>query len=81
MKVDLFRVRDRVFAAVASGGEAVLPESHRPRTPFKSLDPARGEVQPGLAVEECLDDIERFGLHVTDAHVRITEQAMGISRS
>jgi hypothetical protein len=24
-------------------------------------------------VNECLDDIEKFGFHLTDAHVRITD--------
>ena len=36
-----------------------------------------GQTQPGLEVELCLDDIERYGIHVTDAHVSITEQAIG----
>jgi hypothetical protein len=36
----------------------------------------RGQPQPGLRVDECLDDIARHGIHVTDAHVRITEQAI-----
>ena len=77
MKIDLFRGKDRVFAAVASGSGTRLPESYGPWTAFKSLELMRGQVQPGLAVDECLDDIERFGMHVTDAHVRITEQAIG----
>jgi hypothetical protein len=37
----------------------------------------RGEAQAGVDVEECLDDIESYGFHMTDAHVRITEQAIG----
>ena len=77
MKVELFRGRDRVFAVLASGSGIVLPEAYGPWTSFKSLDLARGQIQPGLAVDECLDDIERFGIHVTDAHVRITEEAIG----
>lgn len=77
MKVDLFRGRDRLFAAVASGSGVVPPEAYGPWTAFKSLELVPGQVQPGLAVDECLDDIERFGMHVTDAHVRITEQAIG----
>jgi hypothetical protein len=32
----------------------------------------RDEDQAGVDVTECLDDIEAFGFHLTDAHVRIT---------
>jgi hypothetical protein len=35
---------------------------------------------PGVDVAECLADLEEFGVHVTDAHVRITEQAVQDSR-
>ncbi len=31
---------------------------------------------PGLDTGECLDDIETYGFHITDAHVRITETAI-----
>jgi hypothetical protein len=30
----------------------------------------------GVEVDECLADMQTFGVHVTDAHVRITEQAV-----
>ena len=77
MKVDLFRGRERVFAVVASGAGTNLPERYGPWTAFKTLDLTPGQSQPGLAVDECLDDIARYGIHVTDAHVRITEEAIG----
>jgi hypothetical protein len=35
---------------------------------------SKGEAVPGVNAAECLDDIERFGYHLTDAHVRITER-------
>ena len=35
-----------------------------------------GHPMPGVDVDECLGDLETFGVHVTDAHVRITEQAL-----
>jgi hypothetical protein len=37
----------------------------------------RGQTQPDIDVDDCLDDVARYGIHVTDAHVRITEQAIG----
>jgi hypothetical protein len=33
----------------------------------------RGEPTPGVEASACLDDIDRYGFHVTDAHIRITE--------
>jgi hypothetical protein len=37
----------------------------------------RGVATPGgVDVTECLDDIETYGFHLTDAHKRITEQAV-----
>jgi hypothetical protein len=50
--------------------------TYRPWTSFKSLELRRAEPTPGLHVDECLDDIEKHGFHVTDAHVRITESVI-----
>jgi len=37
----------------------------------------RGVPVPGVDVGECLDDIERHGFHLTDAHMRITDRYAG----
>jgi len=37
----------------------------------------RGVPVPGVDVGECLDDIERHGFHLTDAHMRITDRYVG----
>jgi hypothetical protein len=29
-----------------------------------------------VEARECLDDIEKYGFHITDAHVRITESVV-----
>jgi hypothetical protein len=51
-----------------------LPSRFAPWTSFKTIELRRdGDPVPGVNVHECLDDIERYGFHVTDAHVRITE--------
>jgi hypothetical protein len=36
----------------------------------------QAQPMPGVDVDDCLRDILKFGVHITDAHVRITEQAM-----
>jgi hypothetical protein len=76
MKVHLFRGEGRVFGCTGESEGRNLPARYGPWAAFKSLELERGQSQPGLDVEACLDDLERYGVHVTDAHVRITEQAM-----
>ncbi|HEY1908719.1 MAG TPA: hypothetical protein VGG91_21925 [Myxococcaceae bacterium] len=74
MLVHVFRGPGRVFACTCDATGANLPTKFAPWTPFKSLDLNRdGNPTPGLNTTECLDDIERHGFHVTDAHVRITD--------
>ncbi len=54
-----------------------MPSQYGPWNPFKSITLTRdGESTPGLDTRECLDDIEKYGFHLTDAHVRITEKAI-----
>jgi hypothetical protein len=74
--VHLFRGPNRVFAVTAAQDGSNLPEKYAPWTFFKTIELERGKQTPGLNAEECLDDLEVHGLHVTDAHVRITDQAM-----
>jgi len=76
MQVHLFRGPGRVFAVSTDPSGADLPPRYAPWAAFKSLELRRGEPTSGLDVDECLDDLEAYGVHVTDAHVRITEQAL-----
>lgn len=76
MQVHLFKGPGRVFAVSADPTGADLPARYAPWAAFKTLELRRGEATPGLDVDECLDDLEAFGVHVTDAHARITEQAL-----
>jgi hypothetical protein len=55
---------------------ANLPHRHAPWATFKTIDIERGKATPGLDVDECLRDLEVHGVHVTDAHRRITEEAL-----
>ena len=76
MQVHIFRGVGRVFAFTESSSGNKLPGRYGPWSVFKTIELIRGQPQPGVNVDECLDDIARYGIHVTDAHKRITEQAI-----
>jgi len=71
MQVHIFRGPGRVFGFTAEAGGENLPAAYGPWTVFKSLDMHKDQPQPGVDVNECLDDIAAHGFHLTDAHVRI----------
>jgi hypothetical protein len=73
MQVHLFRGSGRIFGFTLDGSGGNLPPQYGSWTVFKTLEMARGDVQPGVNVDECLDDIDKFGFHLTDAHVRIAQ--------
>ena len=76
MLVHVFRGTGRVFAVTEDANGANLPSQYGPWTPFKTLDLNRDEPTLGLNTNECLDDIQKYGLHVTDSHIRITERVV-----
>ncbi len=76
MQVHIFRGPDRIFGMTAHSDGTTLPSQYAPWTAFKTIDLTRGTTQAGVNVTECLDDIEKYGFHLTDAHVRITERAV-----
>ncbi len=74
MLVHIFRGPGRVFGITEDATGGNLPSQFSPWTTFKSIDLNRdGEPRAGVNTNECLDDIEKHGFHITDAHVRITE--------
>lgn len=76
MELYLFRSTGRIFGATPSAAGENLPSKFAPWTAFKTIELNRdGPPIPGLNTAECLDDIEKYGFYVTDAHVRITETA------
>jgi hypothetical protein len=75
MQVHTFRGQGRVFGFTTRAGGENLPASYGPWTTFKSLDMHRDEPHAGVDVNTCLEDIEAYGFHLTDAHVRITPTA------
>lgn len=77
MLVHIFRGPGRVFGFTENATGANLPSQFSPWTIFKSIELGRdGKTTPGVNTDECLDDIEQHGFHVTDAHVRITERVI-----
>jgi hypothetical protein len=76
MMVHIFRGPGRVFGFTADGEGTNLPAQFAPWQPFKSVPLDRNIVTPGVDANDCLDDIENHGFHLTDAHVRITDQAI-----
>ena len=77
MLIHLFRGPGRVFGCTQDATGANLPSKYAPWNTFKSIELTRdGEPRPGLDSSECLDDIEKYGFHITDAHVRITESVI-----
>jgi hypothetical protein len=74
MQVHIFRGIGRVFGFTRDDVGGNLPAQFGPWTAFKAFDLNRGDAQTNFDVNECLDDIEKVGFHLTDAHVRITHQ-------
>jgi hypothetical protein len=74
MQIYIFRGPGRIFGCTADSTGANLPSQYAPWSQFKAIEVRREEETAGLNTSECLDDIERFGYHLTDAHVRITER-------
>lgn len=75
MELHLFRGPGRVFGVTRDAAASNLPSQFAPWTSIKTITLTRDVPTPGLNTNECLDDIEKYGFHVTDAHVRITERA------
>jgi len=76
MQVHIFKGPGRVFGFTAQASGEDLPQKYAPWAAFKTIELRRDEHTPGVDANECLDDIAAHGVHVTDAHVRITEEAI-----
>jgi hypothetical protein len=76
MRIHIFKGPGRVFGCTGDVTGGNLPSQFAPWSVFKSVELSRGEPTPGLDTDECLDDIEKYGFHITDAHARITETAI-----
>lgn len=76
MRVNMFKGPGRVFAFTANPEGTNLPPKYAPWTAFKAIELQKDVPTPGVDVNDCLEDLEKYGIHVTDAHVRITEDAL-----
>jgi hypothetical protein len=76
MQVHIFKGSGRIFGFTEDSTGANLPSQFGDWSAFKTLTLAKGEFQPGVNVDDCINDIEKYGLHLTDAHKRITEQVV-----
>jgi hypothetical protein len=74
MQIHLFRAEGRVFGATLDESGANLPTDLGAWSLFKTIPITSGVPLPGIDVDECIADIERYGFHLTDAHVRITDR-------
>jgi hypothetical protein len=74
MQVHIFRGTGRIFGVTADETGANLPADPGPWAPFKAIELHRGEPMPGLDPNACLDDLDQYGFHITDAHLRITDR-------
>ena len=77
MIVHTFIGPGRIFGFTQDSTGANLPQQFAPAqlqwTSFKSIELTRDQPTPGVNTNECLDDIEKYGFHITDAHTRITQ--------
>jgi hypothetical protein len=76
MQVHIFRGPGRIFGFTAQASGQNLPQKYAPWLEFRSIELLNDQHTPGVDANECLCDIETYGVHVTDAHVRITEEAI-----
>ena len=76
MLIYIFRGAERIFGVTQEDDGANLPPQFGPWAAFKALEIEPGTLQPGLNVDECIQDLSAYGFHLTDAHIRITEQAV-----
>jgi len=76
MIVHIFRGPGRVFGCTEDTTGENLPSKFAPWSAFKSIELRRGEPTPGLNTDECLDDLQAHGFHITDAHARITDSVL-----
>lgn len=76
MQVCIFRSTGRIFGFTTDPSGGNLPSKYVPWTIFNSIEMQKDVPTPGVDVNECLRDLEEHGVHITDAHVRITEEAI-----
>src|ERR1700722_8367912 len=77
MRVHVLRGQDRVFGFTLDQQGTNLPRQYGPWTTFKTIELHNDEPYQGVDVSVCLEDISKYGFHLTAAHKRITDLAVG----
>src|ERR1700733_9565690 len=75
--VHVLRGQDRVFGFTLDEQGTNLPRQYGPWTAFRTIELYHDEPYQGVDVSACLDDISKYGFHLTAAHRRITDLAVG----
>ena len=76
-RVHVLRGQDRVFGFTLDEQGMNLPRQYGPWTTIKTIELYHDEPYQGVDVSVCLDDISKYGFHLTAAHKRITDLAVG----
>ncbi len=74
--VHVLRGQGRVFGFTLDHQGTNLPGQYGPWTAFKTIELYHDEPYQGVDAGVCLDDIGKYGFHLTDAHQRITQLAV-----
>ena len=75
-KVHVLRGQDRVFGFTLDEQGTNLPRQYGPWTAFKTMELHHDEPYHSVDVSVCLEDISKYGFHLTAAHKRITDLAL-----
>jgi NTE family protein len=76
-RVHVLRGQDRLFGFTLDEQGTNLPRQYGPWTTFKTIELHHDESYQGVDVSVCLEDISKYGFHLTAAHKRITYLAVG----
>jgi hypothetical protein len=77
MEIHVFSGKDWAFGFTKDRSGSNLPADYRPWVFHKSLELNSGDEPRSLvSSEECLNDIHKYGFHITASRVRITEECL-----
>ena len=74
--VYVLRGQERVFGFALDEQGTNLPQQYGPWSPFKTIELHHCEPYPRVDVGACIEDLNRYGFHLTSAHRRIPHLAL-----
>jgi len=75
MQVHIFRGPGRIFGFTAQASGENLPQKYAPWSEFKTIELRKDERTPGVDANECLSDIETYGVHVDGTKLVVSRAA------